>query len=95
MAWLLPQAAHPFLWALALVGGGWLFSQMEAALRTKEPLAPLLAVGLGAALFFFLGVMGLLLRPWGFLLLLLGALGFAYAWRRSERVLLGPDRPRA
>jgi len=43
---------------------------------------------LGGALFFFLGVMGLLLWPGGFLLFLLGALGFLYLWYRSERALL-------
>ncbi|RTH14799.1 hypothetical protein CSW29_12250 [Thermus scotoductus] len=92
LAWVVPRASHPFLWALALAGGVWLFAQAEAASRTEESLAPLLAVGLGAALFFFLGVMGLLLWPWGFLLLLLGALGFAHSWRRSERILLGRNK---
>jgi hypothetical protein len=92
LAWLLPRAAHPFLWALALAGGVWLFAQAEAASRTEESLAPLLAVGWRAARSFFLGAMGLLLWPWGFLLLLLGALGFAHSWRRSERILLGRNK---
>ncbi|WP_114313350.1 hypothetical protein [Thermus caldifontis] len=90
LAWVVPRAAHPLLWALALGGGLWLLLQAEAVWRKErgEPLMPLRVVGLGAALFFFLGVMGLLLRPSGLTLLLLGTLGFFYLWYRAERALL-------
>ncbi|WP_038057239.1 hypothetical protein [Thermus amyloliquefaciens] len=86
-----PQAWHPLLWALALLGAGWLFLQALRALREEGPLGALVAVGLGAALFFFLGVMGLLLRPWGLGLLPLGVLGFLHLVRRSEGGLKGPS----
>lgn len=90
LAWVVPRAAHPLLWALALGGAVWFLFQAEASWRREgeEPLTPLRVVGLGGALFFFLGVMGLLLWPGGFLLFLLGALGFLYLWYRSERALL-------
>ncbi|WP_243029669.1 hypothetical protein [Thermus altitudinis] len=87
LAWVLPRAAHPFLWALALGGGAWLLAQAQGTLAQEEPLAPLVAVGLGAALFFFLGVMGLLLWPGGSLLWGLGMAGFAYLWRRAALAL--------
>ncbi|MCS6867360.1 MAG: hypothetical protein NZ846_03890 [Thermus sp.] len=84
---VLPPAAHPALLALALAGAGWLFHLARGALREEGPLAPLVAVGLGAGLVFFLGVMGLLLRPLGLLLLPLGALGFAHLLLRAEKAL--------
>ncbi|MFN4232802.1 hypothetical protein [Thermus sp.] len=90
LAWVLPRASHPLLWGLALGGALWLLLQAEAAWRKEgeEPLTPLRVLGLGGALFFFLGVMGLLLWPGGLLLFLLGGLGFLYLWYRSERALL-------
>lgn len=94
LAWVLPQITHPSLWALALGGGLWLLVQAEGAWRgeRQEPFRSLLGVGLGSALFFFLGVMGLMLRPLGLLLLLLGTLGFLYLWHRSEQRLLAQGR---
>jgi len=47
----------------------------------------LVAVGLGAAAFFFLGVLGLLLRPLGLLLLPLGLGAFWGFLRRGEEGL--------
>ncbi len=89
LSFLLPQAFHPALYLLAFLGGLWLYRQGEEALKEEGPLAPLVAVGLGAALFFFLGVMGLLLRPQGLFLLPLGlALGLALG-RRAERAMGG------
>ncbi|TBH21759.1 hypothetical protein [Thermus thermamylovorans] len=90
LALLLPQASHPLLWALALAGAGGLFLRAQMALREESPLAPVVAVGLGVGLFFFLGVMGLLLRPWGLGLLPVGAMGFLHLLRRSEGALKGP-----
>ncbi|MFD3006194.1 hypothetical protein [Thermus tengchongensis] len=85
-----PQAWHPLLLALAFLGAGWLFLQALMALREEGPLGALVAVGLGAGLFFFLGVMGLLLRPWGLGLLPVGVMGFLHLVRRSEGALKGP-----
>ncbi|WP_018112433.1 hypothetical protein [Thermus igniterrae] len=87
LALFLPQAQHPLLLLLALVGGGWLWALGRGALREEGPLAPAVAVGLGAALFLFLGAMGLLLRPGGLFLLLAGALGFFGLLRRAEGTL--------
>jgi hypothetical protein len=82
---LLPQASHPLLWALAFLGAGWLLFQAQGALREERgPIAPLVAVGLGASAFFFLGVMGLLLRPLGLLLLPLGLGLFLTLLHRGE-----------
>ncbi|MGC8875735.1 hypothetical protein [Thermus sp.] len=89
LSFLLPRAFHPALYLLAFLGGLWLYRQGEEALKEEGPLAPLVAVGLGAALFFFLGVMGLLMRPQGLFLLLLG-LGWGLALgRRAERAMGG------
>ncbi len=89
LAFLLPRAFHPALYLLAFLGGGWLYRQGEEALKEEGPLAPLVAVGLGAALFLFLGTVGLLLRPQGLFLLPLGlGLGLALG-RRAERVMGG------
>ncbi|WP_234553270.1 hypothetical protein [Thermus caliditerrae] len=91
LAPFLPRAWHPLLLALAFLGAGWLFLQALMALREGGPLGALVAVGLGAGLFFFLGVMGLLLRPWGLGLLPLGVMGFLHLVRRSEGALKGPS----
>ena len=89
----LPRAFHPALYLLAFLGGLWLYRQGQEALKEEGPLAPLVAVGLGAALFFFLGVMGLLLRPQGLWLLPLGlALGLDLV-RRAERLIAGGRGP--
>ncbi|WP_448569994.1 hypothetical protein [Thermus sp.] len=85
----LPQASHPLLWALAFLGAGWLLFQARGALREERgAMAPLVAVGLGASAFFFLGVMGLLLRPLGFLLLPLGLGLFLTLLHRGEAWLV-------
>ncbi|GAB5601917.1 hypothetical protein FJNA_04410 [Thermus sp. FJN-A] len=89
LALALPRAGHPLLLLLALGGAGWLFLQALRGLKEGGPLGPLLAVGLGAALFFFLGVMGLLLRPLGLGLLPLGLWGFLHLVRRAEGALKG------
>lgn len=80
----LPRASHPLLWGLALLGGVWLLALARGALREKTPLAPALALGFGAALFFFLGLLGLLLSPW---LWALGGLGFLFTLRLALRAL--------
>jgi hypothetical protein len=73
LAPFLPSAPYPPLLLLAVLGVAWLYLQARSALEEEAPLGPLVAVGLGAAAFFFLGVLGLLLRPlglgafWGFL----------------------------
>jgi hypothetical protein len=85
----LPRADHPLLFGLALVGGGWFFWLGERTRREKTPLSPLVAAGFGASLAFFLGVMGLLLRPWGLGLWLLGGMGFYLLLRRAEAALGG------
>ncbi|KOX90412.1 hypothetical protein BVI061214_01603 [Thermus aquaticus] len=92
LSFLLPQASHPALWTLAFLGAGWLYLQAQGSLRAgKGPLAPLLAVGLGASAFFFLGVMGLLLRPLGLLLLPLGLGVFLILlWQGEGRLLRRP-----
>ncbi|GLV49029.1 hypothetical protein TJA_21320 [Thermus sp. LT1-2-5] len=87
LAPLVPKAGHPFLWLLAFLGGGWLLWLGMRALKEEAPIAPLVAAGLGASLTFFLGVMGLLLRPLGFALLALGVLGFAFFLRWAEAAL--------
>ena len=68
---------------LAVLGGAWLYLQARSALEEEAPLGPLVAVGLGAAAFFFLGVLGLLLRPLGLLLLPLGLGAFWGFLRRG------------
>ena len=91
LAFLLPRASHPLLWALALGGAGWLYLQARRALRTEGPFGPLLAVGLGASAFFFLGVMGLLMRPLGLLLLPLGLGVFLILlWQGESQLLRRP-----
>ncbi len=80
----LPRSGHPALWALALLGGGWLLAQARGALREKTPLAPVLALGFGAGAFFFLGVFGLLLSPW---LWGLALLGFLWSLKEAHNAL--------
>ena len=65
----------------------WLYLQARSALEEEAPLGPLVAVGLGAGAFFFLGVLGLLLRPLGLLLLPLGLGAFWGFLRRGEEGL--------
>jgi len=72
---------------LAVLGVAWLYLQARSALEEEAPLGPLVAVGLGAAAFFFLGVLGLLLRPLGLLLLPLGLGAFWGFLRRGEEGL--------
>lgn len=80
---------------LALLGAGWLLLQGRFALQGEGPQGPLVAVGLGAALFFFLGVVGVLLRPWGLFLPLFGVVGFGVLLRWAERALTrGSGGPR-
>ncbi len=91
----LPQAPQPVLLLLALGGAGWLYLRARGVLRTaeKDPPAPLVAVGLGVGAFFFLGVMGLLLRPEGLGLLLLGLGLFLLLLRLGEEALAGRGGP--
>ena len=87
LAPFLPSAPYPPLLLLALLGVAWLYLQARSALEEEAPLGPLVAVGLGAAAFFFLGVLGLLLRPLGLLLLPLGLGAFWGFLRRGEEGL--------
>lgn len=87
LALLLPRAFHPLLFPVALAGAAWLWALGQGALREESPLAPAVAVGLGGALFFFLGAMGLLLWPAGLCLLLAGAWGFFRLLRQAEKAL--------
>ncbi|GGM91662.1 hypothetical protein GCM10007092_00700 [Thermus composti] len=91
LAPFLPQAPHPVLGAFALLGGGWLFWLGRKAFQEAPPVASLVAVGLGVAAFFFLGVMGLLLRPWGLALWLVGLWAFGHLLRRGEAGLEGGE----
>ncbi|GAA6733011.1 hypothetical protein YIM1640_01610 [Thermus oshimai] len=88
---LLPAQGHPFLWGLALLGLGGVALWVQGSLREEGPSAPLVAVGLGGAGFFFLGVMGLLLRPEGLFLLLLGGGFFLLVLRSAEAALARPQ----
>lgn len=85
LAPFLPSAPYPPLLLLAVLGVAWLYLQARSALEEEAPLGPLVAVGLGAAAFFFLGVLGLLLRPLGLLLLPLGLGAFWGFLRRGKR----------
>ena len=87
LAPFLPSAPYPPLLLLAVLGVAWLYLQARSALEEEAPLGPLVAVGLGAADFFFLGVLGLLLRPLGLLLLPLGLGAFWGFLRRGEEGL--------
>ena len=87
LAPFLPSAPYPPLLLLAVLGVAWLYLQARSALEEEAPLGPLVAVGLGAAAFFFLGVLGLLLRPLGLLLLPLGLGAFWGFLRRGEEGL--------
>jgi len=87
LAPFLPQAPYPPLLFLAVIGMAWLHLQARSALEEEAPLGPLIAVGLGAGAFFFLGVLGLLLRPFGLFLLPLGLGAFWLFLRRGEEGL--------
>ncbi|WP_117236767.1 hypothetical protein [Thermus sediminis] len=86
LAFLLPPAPHPALFLLALLGAAGLYLHARGALGGKGEglLAPLVAVGLGAGAFLFLGVIGLLLRPWGLGLFPLGLGLFLLLLRQGE-----------
>ncbi len=87
---LLPPAGHPLLWGLAFLGLGGVALGVRGSLRERDPLAPLVALGLGGAGFFFLGVMGLLLRPEGLFLFPLGGGFFFLALKAAETALARP-----